>query len=83
MMLLSEASAVTTYNDLLHYFQQTMRYYRRITRIPRGYANSTHFSDRVARLAFFRPNFKNLASFLVGWPQKFVWPFGSFLAFFR
>jgi len=32
---------------------------------------------RVARLAFFRPNLKNLESFQVGWPKKIwlaVWP---------
>jgi len=28
-------------------------------------------STRVARLAFFRPNFRNLASFQVDWPKKF------------
>jgi len=54
---------------------------------------------RVVRLAFFKPNFRNLASFEVVWPkkfylafwphlkfvrlQKFFRPFGSFLALFR
>jgi len=54
---------------------------------------------RVVRLAFFKPNFRNLASFEVVWPKKFYlafWPhlkfvglqnffrpFGSFLALFR
>jgi len=27
--------------------------------------------SRIATLAFFRPNFKKLASFQVGWPKKF------------
>jgi len=31
---------------------------------------------RVSRLAFFRPNFRNLALFEAGWPKKF------YLAFF-
>jgi len=33
---------------------------------------------RVARLAFFRPNFRNLALLEAGWPKKFYlvfWPF--------
>jgi len=36
---------------------------------------------RVARLAFLRPNFRNLASYQVGWPKKIAfgllpdWPF--------
>jgi len=24
----------------------------------------------------FRPNFRNLASFQIGWPKHFIWPFG-------
>jgi len=35
-------------------------------------------STRVSRLVFFRPNFRNLASFQVGWPKKIIWPFGLF-----
>ena len=40
----------------------------------------SHFQTltRVVRLAFFRPNFRNLASFQVGWPKKkylAFWPF--------
>jgi len=34
--------------------------------------------SRLARLAFFRPNFRKLASFQVGWPKQFYlafWPF--------
>jgi len=33
---------------------------------------------RVARLVFCRPNVRNLASFQVGWPKNFSWPFGLF-----
>ena len=31
--------------------------------------------SRVARLAFFRPNFRNLATFQVGWPKKIYMAF--------
>jgi len=27
-------------------------------------------------LAFFRPNFRNLAFFQIGWPKNFIWLFG-------
>ena len=38
---------------------------------------------RVARLAFLRPNFRNLASLQVGWPINCIWSFsGLFLALF-
>jgi len=34
---------------------------------------------RVARLAFMRPNFRNLALFQVGWPTNFVWLFSGLI----
>jgi len=35
---------------------------------------------RVARVALFWPNFRNLNFFLVEWPNIFIRPFGFFLA---
>ena len=43
------------------------------------FLKSFSHQGRVARLAFFRPNFKKLASFQVGWPTQLWLAFCPFL----